>query len=96
MLVFNIIAVLKSPVTELAILSFWFNSVYLHTRDAPVVLVGTHCKGVDFSDLRKVSNDIVHLQIMKKVVVVENQKEKLVFYPVDNFLKKKTNEILSS
>ena len=92
-LAFNIVALLKSPEAELTVLSFWLNSIYLHTKNAPIILVGTHCKGLNFSDLERVSNHIVRLPLLKKVVVIENQQGMLVFYPVDNSLKKrnKTN-----
>eukprot|EP00511_Aplanochytrium_stocchinoi_P011567 CAMPEP_0204860328 /NCGR_PEP_ID=MMETSP1348-20121228/189_1 /ASSEMBLY_ACC=CAM_ASM_000700 /TAXON_ID=215587 /ORGANISM="Aplanochytrium stocchinoi, Strain GSBS06" /LENGTH=668 /DNA_ID=CAMNT_0052009005 /DNA_START=1 /DNA_END=2004 /DNA_ORIENTATION=- len=66
-------------------LSFWLNSVRLHSSKSPLLLVGTCINDVqDCESLMAVENSIVSLIGDNFAQVVMNSEEDLSFFPIDN------------
>ena len=66
-------------------LMFWLNSVGLHAKEAPVILVGTFADQIRQTDLSKINDILVQdLKIRTNNQVCSNQKESLWFFPIDN------------
>ena len=89
LLVTNLQKLLKNQCDELEVLTFWLESVYLNAGNAPVIIVGTHCLGLNDTQLRELSDKVEALPSLKQVHIVRNTESRLSFFPVENSKAKK-------
>ena len=82
-LCFNITRLLNNSVNELKVRRFSVQSVAFHSKEAPLLLVGTHCKDIATEELRHL-NAVIAEEVLLKY-----------FFPVDNSLKKKNKHYLT-
>ena len=73
---------------------FWVQSVAFHSKKSPLLLVGTHCQEIPASVFTEIST-LIDRNVLSKypaIELVRYSESKLLFFPVDNSLRKK-NEV---
>lgn len=85
MLCFDLSKFQEQPANEKEVLRFWLRSVSLHAPYAPLLLIGTHCHGLEHAELKQISQDVIQLLRGIKTLQVASYAEKeLFFFPIDN------------
>ena len=95
-LCYNLRKYLEQKETEFMHIRFWIYSIYLNARQAPLLLVGTHCQTVSFDDMRRVDADLATElnKVFKELRLITNKHIELCFFPVDNSLRKDNKKFL--
>ena len=93
--VFNLKLVLNNTAAELQKLSFWFDALTIHASDAPVALVGTHAGELDPKEIRIVDETLTDFCKDKELNFIFNEKEDMMFFPVENSLGKNNEKYLA-
>lgn len=91
LVVFKMPHMLKDPQRAAEMIRYWLNSLALHAKGAPILLVGTHKDQVKSSEEHQQISDVL-LEILGDRLVeqvtpfAKEQEDGLWFYPIDNSL----------
>lgn len=91
LVVFKMPHMMKDPQRAVEMIRYWLNSLALHAKGAPILLVGTHKDQVKTSEEHKKISEML-LEILGDRLVeqvtpfAKEQEDGLWFYPIDNSL----------
>eukprot|EP00435_Cladocopium_sp_Y103_P045865 s30_g13.t1 len=91
LVVFKMPHMLKDPHRAVEMIRYWLNSLALHAKGAPILLVGTHKDQVKTSEEhRRISERLLEIlgdRLVEQVTpFAKEQEDGLWFYPIDNSL----------
>uniref|UniRef100_A0A6S8E7N8 non-specific serine/threonine protein kinase n=1 Tax=Aplanochytrium stocchinoi TaxID=215587 RepID=A0A6S8E7N8_9STRA len=94
-LVFDMRNIIQSSDESLEYMKFWLNSVKMHAREAPLLIVGTHLDSIDASQLKVVDKHLRKLVNKSRFpqVIYNSEDLDLVFFPVSNLNRAGINEV---
>ena len=95
LVVLNPIRFLKNSEKELESLTFWTDSLSIHAPEAPLAFVATRAGEVSQEDVQQIDNMLADFCSDKQELnIMLNNRENLMFFPVENSLKVKNEKYL--
>ena len=86
LVVFSLSSFAKNKAESMEYLEYWLNSIRLHARQAPVILIGTHVDTFRFrrtAAVKKINKELGPL-LSKFKQIERNPQEQLRFFPLSN------------
>ena len=96
LVVLNPVRLLRNRKEEIEGLKFWIGALSIHAPEAPIAFIVTRAREVNQEELKLLDSILCDFCTDHKgLTLVLNDQEKLMFFPVDNSLKRKNEKYLA-